>query len=165
MTSNLLISLLLLVLILIRQLSARVVLHQTRTFLILIGIGCLLAYQGRSTIHWNLLLLSAIGFGDIFLPIFFGWLRAISSKIWFDSEKQLIFCKGTLITAGLWLAYIALRGMIGYLIKGSDNFMLISLGLSLLTQRELIWQRVSRLFPREISKNQAFQLKHDKKDK
>ncbi|MDT2741496.1 hypothetical protein [Lactococcus garvieae] len=107
--------------------------------------------------NWNSSLLLAVVFGDIVIPVLFGWLRAVSTRVYLGTKGniQLVVRKGSLLTLALWVIYIIIRGSISYFIKDSENFMLFSLGLSLLVQREIIWKIAQEQFSSQIKNNES----------
>ncbi|WP_336255960.1 hypothetical protein [Lactococcus lactis] len=104
--------------------------------------------------NWNSSLLLAVVFGDIAIPVLFGWLRAVSTHVYLGTKGNVVR-KGSLLTLALWVIYIIIRGSISYFIKDSENFMLFSLGLSLLVQREIIWKIAQEKFSSQIKNNES----------
>lgn len=141
-------------LVLYRQLSEQEVTHKTKSYLLIMLIGLYFVYQQSSHMNWNSSLLLAVVFGDIAIPVFFGWLRAVSTHVYLGTKGNVVR-KGSLLTLALWVIYIIIRGSISYFIKDSENFMLFSLGLSLLVQREIIWKIAQEKFSSQIKNNES----------
>ena len=136
-------------LVLYRQLSEQEVTHKTKSYLLIMLIGLYFVYQQSSHMNWNSSLLLAVVFGDIAIPVLFGWLRAVSTHVYLGTKGNVVR-KGSLLTLALWVIYIIIRGSISYFIKDSENFMLFSLGLSLLVQREIIWKIAQEKFSSQL---------------
>lgn len=151
---NLLIIMLLVVLI-YRQLSVHEVQNKTRTYIILIFLGFYISYQHRENIDLSLIVLTLVIMGDIAVPVLFGWLRAKHTNIWINPEG-LVVRQGKWVTLILWILYILIRGSISYFFPGNANFILISLGFSLLVQQKIIWHNASIQFSEQLKNRNRF---------
>ncbi|MCT0017564.1 hypothetical protein EFE32_12345 [Lactococcus lactis subsp. lactis] len=144
--------------VLYRQLSEQAVKHKTKYYIIIILIGLFSALIQYHQINWNTILVIAIIIGDITFPALLGWLRAKYTRIWVNND-QLVTRKGNFMTIILWLIYIFIHGLISYFIKDNENFMLFSIGISLLVQREVIWIDSQKKYPEQIKNNESIQKK------
>ena len=66
--------------------------------------------------------------------------------------------KGNIVTIVLWLIYIIGHGALTYFVRDNENFMLFSIGISLLVQREVIWINSRKKFSIQIRNNERLQL-------
>ncbi|WP_428815662.1 hypothetical protein [Lactococcus lactis] len=143
--------------VLYRQLSEQMVKHKTKNYIIIIIIGLASVAGQASELKWDISLITAIFFGDILFPSVLGWLRAKYTLIW-ANKNQVVMRKGNIVTIILWLIYIIGHGFITYFVHDNESFMLFSIGISLLVQREVIWSDSRKKFSTQIKNNERLQL-------
>lgn len=143
--------------VLYRQLSEQMVKHKTKNYIIIIIIGLASVAGQSSELKWNISLITAIILGDILFPSVLGWLRAKYTLIW-ANKNQVVMRKGNIVTIILWLIYIIGHGFITYFVHDNESFMLFSIGISLLVQREVIWIDSRKKFSTQIKNNERLQL-------
>lgn len=143
--------------VLYRQLSEQMVKHRMKNYIIIIIIGLSLVATQSSGMKWNVSLITIIILGDILFPSLLGWLRAKYTIIW-TNKNQIVMRKGNIVTIVLWLIYIIGHGALTYFVRDNENFMLFSIGISLLVQREVIWINSRKKFSIQIRNNERLQL-------
>ncbi|WP_332535847.1 hypothetical protein [Lactococcus sp.] len=131
--------------------------HKTKNYIIIIIIGLALVAAQSSGIKWNVSLITILILGDILFPSLLGWLRAKCTLIW-ANKNQIVMRKGNIVTIVLWLIYIIGHGALTYFVRDNENFMLFSIGISLLVQREVIWIDSRKKFSIQIRNNERLQL-------
>ncbi|WP_155723340.1 hypothetical protein [Lactococcus cremoris] len=131
--------------------------HKTKNYIIIIIIGLALVAAQSSGIKWNVSLITILILGDILFPNLLGWLRAKCTLIW-ANKNQIVMRKGNIVTIVLWLIYIIGHGALTYFVRDNENFMLFSIGISLLVQREVIWIDSRKKFSIQIRNNERLQL-------
>jgi hypothetical protein len=140
-----------LALLIYRQLRSRPVRTNPRLLVILVLIGLFETVGYFNKVHGGSDAAVALA-GSLVLAAVFGAIRATTVKIWFQEGQA--WCKGNLLTAGLWI--LALAAHLGYddLIgqhKGlsglGDATILLYLVVSLGVQRVIVSARAQRLTP------------------
>lgn len=151
--TNLVIGIAVLALLLWRQLATRRLAESYRLSVILAIIGVIeFANFLRGHPHDSGAITAAV-VGSLVLAGVFGWLRALTVRVWRQDDRQL-YRKGTWLTAVLWVISLAVH--LGYdaLVAGhvtgknggnvADATVVLYLVITLTVQRYLLLRRVAR---------------------
>lgn len=140
-----------------RQISPRVISKKTTLYLVimLIGVaevGGAISTQAIPFTGENIVIIAV---AYLILAVPFGIMRAKSYRLWVANDG-LVMRRGTVVTVVLWMISFAIHlGIDYYVVPGSDAFLILYLGLSLMIQREWVFSRAKRLYPNEIRVNLA----------
>lgn len=160
--SNLVLAAILLVWIIKKQLTPRVVQFKSKTYLIIMLIGVFSINDAVTkhalTITPTQLLLFAGG--SLLSAAIFGGLRAWSYRLWLNQDS-LVMRQGNWLTLLFWILGIGSHLLVDQIWTNSSVTLLLYLGLTLMIQRGGIWWRAQRNYPTELAHNLAVQTHHD----
>jgi hypothetical protein len=162
--SNYIIPVIILIWIIWRQMSPRMVTKKTTLYLIImiIGIVSVVGVNSKPKISFTATGIVIMAATLIVSTVLLGALRAFSYHMWV-ADDGLVMRRGTIVTILLWALSIAIHLGGDHFVPGSDVFTTFYIGLSLLIQRESGFYRAKRRFPNEIHANVAKMAERDKK--
>ena len=147
--------LLIIVWVISRQLSARLVTTRMTTYYILMALGLFNIVQYSNVHGVSLLFIINLLLYSLILPPLFGWLRVLTYKYWLNDNNQ-VMRKGNWFTALLWIVYMALHLALDHFTHAPGNiFLLFDIGFSLFVQRQLSYRTAAKKFPDEIKNNRG----------
>ncbi|MDQ7094652.1 hypothetical protein REC12_13730 [Desulfosporosinus sp. PR] len=147
-----------------RQMSTRIVLKKPTLWLGIMIVGIVVAamHISKGIVFWSI--------GDIIFlimaypvsAVLFAVLRAKSYRLWVGNDG-LVMRKGTAITLILWVISVAIHAWGNYIVPGSEILMAFYMGLTLLIQRKLVFNRAKQKYPNEIKANLAIEAKKNER--
>lgn len=162
--SNYIISVILLIWIVWRQMSPQMVTKKTRTYLIImvIGIATVIGGNSKPKVSFTSTGIAIMAATFIVSAVLLGILRAFSYHVWV-AHDGLVMRRGTILTILLWALSIAIHLGGEHFVPGSDALTTFYIGLSLLIQHESVFYRAKRRFPNEIRTDLEKMAEKDKR--